>query len=169
MEKRINPIEIGVSMKPKDLIDHPEGGRCREVYRSKSLVHTHKGQNRCALTHIYFELRADEISHFHRVRSDEVWNLYAGHGLYLYLWDGSEKTAERVELSTKSRQFCFVVPRGVWQAAVPIDDDILVGCSVAPGFEVEDFEMLEPTSEDAVRLCLLNPEMKQMIKASGHP
>ena len=156
-------------MKPTDLIDHPEGGRYREVYRSNSQIHTYKGQDRCAVTHIYFELRADEISHFHRVRSDEVWNLYAGRGLYLYLWYGSEKVLERVELSAKSRQFCFVVPQGVWQAAVPMDDDILVGCSVAPGFEFEDFEMMEPSSEDAIRLCLLNPELKQMIKASKHP
>ena len=154
-------------MKPIDLIDHPEGGRFREVYRSKSQIHTDKGQHRCALTHIYFELRADECSHFHKVRSDEVWNLYAGRGLYLFLWDGSDQAVQRVELSAQSVQFCHVVPAGIWQAAVPIEDTILVGCSVAPGFEFEDFEMMVPTSKEAMRLCALSPDLEQMIKSSA--
>ena len=34
-----------------------------------------------------------------------------------------------------------VVPAGVWQAAEPIEGAVLCGCTVAPGFEVEDFEL----------------------------
>ena len=70
-------------MQPIDLIDHPEGGRFREVFRSAARVTTGAGESRSALTHIYFELRRGEVSRFHRVRSDEVWNLYQGDGLRL--------------------------------------------------------------------------------------
>jgi uncharacterized protein len=34
-----------------------------------------------------------------------------------------------------------VVLSGVWQAAEPVDGAVLCGCTVAPGFEFEDFEM----------------------------
>ena len=147
-----------------NLMEHPEGGRFREVFRSDVRVTTEAGLGRSALTHIYFRLGADEVSHFHRVNSDEVWNLYEGDGLYLYLWDGSSTSVERVELSGKDRTFCHVVPNGAWQAAVPMNDKILVGCSVAPGFEFADFEMMEPNSEEAVFLCAHHPELRKLVK-----
>ena len=34
-----------------------------------------------------------------------------------------------------------VVPAGVWQAAEPVGGAALCGCTVAPGFEFEDFEL----------------------------
>jgi hypothetical protein len=34
-----------------------------------------------------------------------------------------------------------VVPAGVWQAARPLGGWVLVGCTVAPGFEFSSFEM----------------------------
>ncbi|MBT4818727.1 MAG: hypothetical protein HN976_34620 [Lentisphaerae bacterium] len=71
------------------LIDHPEGGRYHEVFRSDATVRTENGPSRSALTHIYFSLDAGERSRFHRVAGDEVWNLYEGVGIRLYLWDGS--------------------------------------------------------------------------------
>ena len=37
----------------------------------------------------------------------------------------------------------LLVPGGVWQAAAPAADElVLVSCVVAPGFDMEDFEML---------------------------
>ncbi|MCA9223822.1 MAG: cupin domain-containing protein, partial [Planctomycetales bacterium] len=57
------------SLKPHDLIEHPEGGRFREVFRSATAVTSASGQRRAALTHIYFSLAAGEVSRFHRVAS----------------------------------------------------------------------------------------------------
>ncbi len=37
-----------------------------------------------------------------------------------------------------------VVPAGVWQAAEPEGEAVLCGCTVAPGFEFEDFEIGSP-------------------------
>ena len=152
-------------MKPINLIKHPEGGRFCEVFRSHAQIKNAAEQERCALTHIYFYLESDEVSHFHRVGSDEVWNLYQGSGIHLYLWNGSAKAATQVTLSAENREFCHVVPAGIWQAAVPIHGSVLVGCSVAPGFEFTDFEMMQSNSDEAQVLRSNNLELNKLIIA----
>ncbi|MGD9159830.1 MAG: cupin domain-containing protein [Desulfobacteraceae bacterium] len=150
-------------MKPIDLIDHPEGGRFCEVFRSARTVINHKGNTRSALTHIYFSLKPGEVSKFHRVASDEVWNLYQGTGLNLYLWDGSDNQPECITLSVENRNFCHVVPADVWQAAEPVSDTVLVGCSVAPGFEFNDFTLIDPESDESKRLISMDSDMVKFI------
>jgi len=134
---------------PIDLIEHPEGGRFCEVFKSAKTVTTADGETRSALTHIYFSLDPGEVSQFHRVSSDEVWNLYRGEGVTLHTWDGTRNPPVSVTLSGKSGRFCHVVPAGVWQAAEPLSETVLVGCSVAPGFEFSDFVLVGPTSAEA--------------------
>lgn len=149
-------------MQYTDLLDHPEGGRYLEIYRSVTTV-AKADQTRTALTHIYFSLELHEVSRFHRVSNDEVWNLYQGQGLYLYQWDGCADQIEVIELSAKSMNFCHIIPAGYWQAAVPIKDRVLVGCSVAPGFEFEDFELIVPESEVAKKLLAMEPKLLRFV------
>jgi len=150
-------------MQPIDLQEHPEGGRFLEVFRSGTVVTRSDGQARSALTHIYFSLDDGEVSRFHRVRSDEVWSLYKGDGLYLYTWDGSHSPPVRHELSDTSSSYCHIVPAGNWQAAEPIGDSVLVGCSVGPGFEFEDFELIDPNSDQAGLIQSIAPNMSRFI------
>lgn len=150
-------------MIPKDLEEHPEGGRFREVFRSARIVATPDRRSRAALTHIYFSLNAGEVSRFHRVASDEVWNFYRGKGLALYTWDGTTAAPHRTLLSAEARCFCHVVPAGAWQAAEAIGETVLVGCSVAPGFEYEDFSLMELDSEEARTLMSIAPELKRLV------
>lgn len=150
-------------MKPLDLIEHPEGGRFREVYRSASSVSHSSGESRSALTHIYFSLNAGEKSRFHKVASDEVWNLYTGTGLRLYVWDGTDTPPAMITLSAKENRFCHVIPAGQWQAAEPIDGVVLVGCSVAPGFEFADFTLIDPESEEGRQLIRVAAELRDFI------
>lgn len=152
------------AMKPNDLQDHPEGGRFQEVFRSEKVITTQSGRERSALTHIYFELKSGERSRFHLVSSDEIWNLYRGEGLRLYLWDGEKGSAVQcVTLSQESEVFCHVVPAGVWQAAESCSGEVLVGCSVAPGFQFEDFVLIDPKSEEAETLKALDLKMERFI------
>ena len=141
-------------IQPINLEDHPEGGRFLQVFKSHGSVTRENGETRSALTHIYYSLRKGEVSRFHKVQSDEVWNLYKGEGLYLYLWEGGQKPPKRVELSAESNTFCHIVPAGIWQAAEPRGTEVLVGCSVGPGFEYEDFELIEsdPGLSDIIRV-----------------
>jgi predicted cupin superfamily sugar epimerase len=139
-------------MKTINFKDHPEGGRFLEVFRSNVTVTRADGQTRSALTHIYFSLDEGEVSRFHKVESDEVWNLYHGEGLYLYSWDGKDNPPQCIELSATSDTFCHVIPAGYWQAAEPIGGTVLVGCSVGPGFEFKDFELITPDSDLAKKI-----------------
>ncbi|MCP3980960.1 MAG: cupin domain-containing protein [bacterium] len=153
-------------MRPENLVEHPEGGRFREVFRSDAVVLAGDGRSRSALTHIYFSLDPGEVSRFHRVASDEIWNLYRGDGVRLHLWEGGEAPPTRVTLSADTERFCHVVPAGTWQAAEPLGGTVLVGCSVAPGFDFVDFEMLDPSSAAAARLRTTDPGLARCIGAA---
>ena len=106
-------------MKPINLQEHPEGGRYREVYRSKLTIHISTNKKRSALTHIYFSLKKGEISLFHKVKSDEVWNLYEGEELVLYLWNEKTEKIENVMIYALGWKLslCFVfAPPGMTSA-----------------------------------------------------
>ena len=150
-------------MKPLNLRKHPEGGSYQEVFRSNISVSTSDSGAKSALSHIYFSLKPDENSCFHKVNGDEVWNFYQGRGLYLYIWDGTYSPPQRIILSPEENQFCYVVPSGVWQAAMPIEGKVLVGCSVSPGFEFSGFELLRSTSKEAQIIFDIAPELRHLV------
>ena len=149
-------------MTPTDLVEHPEGGRFQEVFRSHKQVSTWNGDKRSALTHIYFSLDEGEVSRFHKVSSDEVWNLYKGEGLRLYIWDGQD-SMQTVVLSESASSFCHVVPAGYWQAAEPLSGTVLVGCTVSPGFEFDDFTLIEKGSDEAAKILAINPNLEKLV------
>ncbi len=155
-------------MQDHELIEHPEGGRFKQVYRSDTKV-TEGSRKRRALTHIYFSLEKDEVSRFHKVESDEVWNLYEGKGLVLYLWDEQKEEMDRVELSPSKREYCHVVKAGSWQAAVPLASKVLVGCSVAPGFAYSDFELMDPDERIGKHVIENYPELISLVDLSQKP
>lgn len=124
---------------------HPEGGHFREVHRSAAAVDPLDGRSRRpAGTAIYFLLRRGEVSRWHRVRSDETWHFYEGSPLELWTMahEGAEPRRHLLgALGDGSEPVC-TVPAGEWQAARPLGAYALVGCTVAPGFDFEDFEMV---------------------------
>ena len=129
---------------------HPEGGWFREVWRSPlavehSAIPAGHANRRCGGTLIYFLLSGNDFSAFHRVRwTDELWHLYAGGPLELHIID-SERRHTRHLLTTDldCGEPTALVPAGHWQAA-RLEANArwaFGGCTVAPGFEFEDFEM----------------------------
>lgn len=147
------------SMNASDIIEalklapHPEGGHYAEVFRSELTLGSplHEGA-RSASTAIYFLLKSDEFSAFHRVSSDEGWHHYAGDALELTLLTahGAETHVLGDDIARGERPFAMV-PGGVWQAARPragARGYALVGCTVAPGFDFRDFEM--PTRAELI-------------------
>lgn len=127
---------------------HPEGGHYREVYRSSSRVQRMAdGAERTALTTIYYLLTEREVSRWHRVQSDEVWHFYEGAGLLLQTSPDLQEIHTAVLSTAGSRaKPVLVVPAGMWQSAVSLGDYCLVGCTVGPGFDFTDFEMLPEDS-----------------------
>ena len=140
-----------------DLRPHPEGGYYREVFRSSEHVTPDDGRGeRAALTTIYFLLTAGSHSRWHRVTSDEVWHLYEGGPLEILELHASGDTLDRHQLAhigDGAGAPVHTVAAGRWQAARPLGEYVLVGCTVAPGFEFSDFRLLsdEPNRAAAVR------------------
>ena len=76
----------------------------------------------------------------------EIWHSHAGAALSLTLSpDGRDTVGCRLgtDLAAGERPQ-IVVPAGWWQTADPLGAWTLVGCTVAPGFMFEQFE-LAPT------------------------
>ncbi len=150
---------------------HPEGGYFAEVYRSGSTVTPDDDrETRAALTTITYLLVEGQTSAWHRVGSDEVWHFYEGEPLALTWADahganavthllGPVDTDQGVAGTDQSP--VAVVPAGCWQTARlrqarPLGAYVLVGCTVAPGFEYEDFELVADGSAigATLRQCL---------------
>lgn len=129
-----------------DLSPHPEGGYYRETFRSACQVRTpDAGRKRCAGTGIYFLLPAGVCTNWHRVRSDELWHFYEGDPVVLEVITKTGQY-ERIELAGQADgQYAFqgLAPAQCWQRAWSAGSYSLVGCTVTPGFEFEDFEMQE--------------------------
>jgi predicted cupin superfamily sugar epimerase len=61
---------------------HPEGGAFLETYRSNEKVQLNSfNGERNLSTGIYFLLKKDEFSAFHKIKSDELWHFYLGESL----------------------------------------------------------------------------------------
>jgi predicted cupin superfamily sugar epimerase len=127
------------------LAPHPEGGYFREVYRSDARVQPLEARpERAALTTIYFLLTSGNVSCWHRVLSDEAWHFYEGDALELFTTDASLEHVTRHLLGPAADHIrpVHVVRADLWQAARSTGAYSLVGCTVAPGFEFADFQML---------------------------
>ena len=116
---------------------HPEGGWFRETWRDPG----------GAGTAIYYLLAAGDRSHWHRIRdSAEVWHHYAGGPLRLSVSGDGEAVEPHVlgpDVAAGHRPQ-LVVPPSAWQAAEPLGEWALAGCTVSPAFDFSRFD-LAPT------------------------
>lgn len=159
---------------PQQLIEtyqlqpHPEGGFYTRTYcSSEQIASTHLPErftgDRFISTAIYFLLEGKQFSAFHRIKSDELWHFYAGSGLHIYVIHPNGR-GELLKLGNDIESgFSFqqVVPAGCWFASKPVNEFgfAFVGCTVAPGFDFEDFEMAEKK-----RLLQQYPQHKEWIE-----
>ena len=132
-----------------DLKPHPEGGHYRQTFRdSLTYPAPQAGQGgveaaRAASTAIYFLLARGERSHWHRIDAVEVWHWYAGAALTLEIAP-ENGSRQRVVLGSDlagGERPQAIAPAHAWQAAQTLGDWTLVGCTVAPGFAFEKFEL----------------------------
>jgi len=131
---------------------HPEGGYFKETYRSKGIINKSNLGNefsgkRNYSTAIYFLLPSGTFSAFHKIKQDEIWHFYKGSPIKLHII--SEKgdytniiIGNNLEYSQSPQ---FIVKANDWFAAEVIEDDTysLLGCTVSPGFDFNDFELAE--------------------------
>jgi predicted cupin superfamily sugar epimerase len=150
------------------LSTHVEGGAFRETYRSElgiakeQLPAEFKG-NRSVSTAIYFLLKEGQFSALHRIASDELWHFYEGNTLHVYEIDAKGQLITHVlgKDLEKGESFQCVVKAGSWfgsRCEVP-GGFSLVGCTVAPGFDFEDFVLA-----DRQRLSEEFPQHRELIR-----
>lgn len=136
-------------VKKLGLSPHPEGGFYREVYRSSEMVKSDALAERFTgdrnyLTSIYFLIMYGYPSHFHRIKSDEIWYFHIGKPVTLHLIDLKGNYSLRHLGDVQAGLDCFqlCVEAGTWFAAELTEENAfsLVSCAVAPGFDFQDFE-----------------------------
>ena len=150
-----------------NMLPHPEGGYYKETYRSNEIINQEAlperfQGSRYFSTAIYFLLEKGNFSAFHKIKSDECWHFYAGQSLLVYVLQPNGnldiiRVGNNLEVG---ETFQYVVPANCWFASEPAPESSFsfVGCTVAPGFDFEDFELAK-----AAELVQLFPQHQPII------
>lgn len=150
-----------------NLVPHPEGGYYKETYRSfgmideSSLASSYSGKRNYS-TCIYFLLTSEMFSAFHKIQQDEIWHFYSGSPIVIHMIsdDGIYSKALIGNNFAEDQIPQFVVKGGCWFASEVVNNGNygLVGCTVSPGFDFEDFEL--PSRND---LANRFPQLREII------
>ena len=135
--QEVQTIVSALSMQP-----HPEGGYYSEVYRSPVEI---PGKERQLMTSIYFLLTSDNVSNFHRIKSDELWFHHAGSPITVHILNqdkGHIKINVGSDVLNGENPQALVKGGEIFGSSVDIENSYaLVSCVVAPGFDFQDFEL----------------------------
>lgn len=132
------------------LLPHPEGGYYKRTFESEEQITDQELSvefegNRKLYTSIYFLLGSGDISHFHRLKSDELWYYHAGSPLTVHVIDEDGVYKEYklgIDLENGEVPQVLVQKNSIFGSSVKDEDTFsLVGCMVSPGFEFQDFEL----------------------------
>lgn len=148
----------------------PEGGWVKQTYLSQEKITVQGGEKRNIKTAIYYLITPDNFSRLHRLRHVEIYHFYAGAKAQLTMIspDGHWTTVLLGnDISAGQCPQCVVAPL-TWQAVTVAPDEkvgwSLLGTSMAPGFDITDFEMADareflekfPSEKDRI-LKLIRP------------
>ncbi|MCK5823734.1 MAG: cupin domain-containing protein [Bacteroidales bacterium] len=135
-----------------DLKRHPEGGFYKELYRSSikitddNLPSSFDGDRNIA-TSIYYLLGGKEVSHFHKIESDEIWYHHYGSPITIHVID-QDRNYKKISLGNPDEehpQFQATIPANSFFGATVEEDNsyALAGCMVTPGFDFADFLIVD--------------------------
>ena len=113
------------------MISHPEGGHYVEIFKNKNV------------SQIYYLLKKNEKSHWHRLSKNEILHFYLGYPLEVFTSnDGIEY--EVFSLGSYNN-YIYTVKSNTWFAMKSSGSYSLIGCTVAPAFDFEDFQLAPAT------------------------
>jgi len=136
-------MQASYLIKKLKLEPHPEGGYYKETYRCEQEIPV-RSKQRNVSTAIYFLLENDNKSHFHKIKSDELWFYHQGETLEILLIENGELRSIFLGNNVTAGEVPqAMVPANTWFASRMkyAKGYALVSCTVAPGFDFEDFEM----------------------------
>lgn len=149
------------------LAPHPvEGGWFRRTYTSSTTLETPRGA-RSAATAIYYLLEPGTFSEMHMLTSDEIFHFYLGDPVEMLQLhpDGSSAVFTLGPDLAAGQHVQLTVPAGVWQGTrlLPGGKLALLGCTVTPGFEFDDY-----SSGSYADLAAKCPAQAERIRALTH-
>jgi len=116
-------------IKKLKMVAHPEGGHFSESFRDEN--------NNVSL--IYYMLQKNEWSHWHRLTKNETLHFYKGYPLTIFISnDGVDFISV---ILGEDDNFHYTVEANNWFAMQSNGEYSLIGCSVAPAFDYNDFEL----------------------------
>jgi uncharacterized protein len=146
-------------VKELNLLPHPEGGYYKETYRSEGKIpHAFLSPDfsgdRNMATGIYFLIKKGNFSALHKIKSDETWHFYYGDALEVIEIDteGNLKITKIGSNIIEGESFQYTVKANTWFGSRVSNNGnySLVGCTVYPGFDFNDFELAN--REDLIKL-----------------
>ncbi|KAH9652782.1 actin 1 [Citrus sinensis] len=165
--KMVTASEISAKL---NLKPHVEGGFYTETFRdasvflSKSQLPSEYKVDRAVSTAIYFLLPSGSVSRLHRLPCAETWHFYTGEPITIFELNDKDGKIKLTCLGNdlgNNQQPQYTVPPNVWFGSFPTNDFhispdgavskvesrdaeshySLVGCTCAPAFQFEDFEL----------------------------
>lgn len=124
-----------------------EGGFYRETFRSQRFVQSEVLGSRSECTAIYYLITDASFSALHAVDQDEIFHFYLGSAVEMFEIDLQGRGSKTIIGSDifQNQHPQKIVPHGVWQGTKLLNpkpgDWALLGCTVAPGFELENFHI----------------------------
>ncbi len=128
-----------------------EGGYFRRTYEcgeppvSAAQLRRAGSGSRLLSTAIYYLVTPEGFSALHRVKSDEMFHFYAGDAVEMVQIDREGRLSLHKIGSDilGGEEPQVLVPKGYWQGLrlIPGGSWALMGTTVTPGFEYEDFEL----------------------------
>ena len=124
---------------------HPEGGWFSEFYTSDSKFEQ-DSTLRGMCGSIYFMLAETDISHFHQIDCEELWQFHEGCGLLIHII-GTDGQYRRESLGLnyqKGEKPVVLLRKGEIFAAENIDCEgyTFISCVTAPKFKYEGFRLV---------------------------
>ena len=143
-------VDINNIIKKYHLKKHPEGGYYSRFYESKTRIDYNGFSDRAIMTAIYYLLRENQISCFHKIDADEMWHYLWGNTTLIIHIIYTNGNYEKVYLGKAHDKHQFCVPAYNWFAAEIEDKDkrnfAFIDCTVSPGFLFETFVMAEKSN-----------------------
>ena len=122
-------------IKQLNMIPHPEGGFYSESFRDK--------ENNISL--IYYLLKKNQKSHWHRLKKNEILHFYDGSPLNIHISENGKKSFTKIlgKDFVNGEKNHIIINSGTWFSMTTSGLYSLIGCTVAPGFNFKDFELAE--------------------------
>lgn len=113
------------------MISHPEGGHYVENFKNENV------------SQIYYLLKRNEKSHWHRLTKNEILHFYSGDTLSVYISEDGKSSVTKIlgHNIEKDENNHLIIKAGSWFSMKSNGKYSLIGCTVAPAFDYKDFEL----------------------------